>query len=718
MARTVDTSSTFENWRQNYNDLATDVGALGNLTTGDKTSLVSAVNFIMDQYFFFQDFDFDGSDGATSNTVFSGTDNNGNTLGYSSGKVLVYKNGLLLRSGTDYTATNGTSVTLGSSANNSDVIRISAFTGSYENVGSGSTTSGNDQFLLAAGVLHNRNTGGIILNGDNSITTSPDTANTIQLAGDTFAVGDVTIKSLSGTRNELRLLDSDNSHYVAIKSPATVSSNVTFTMPSADGSNGQFLKTDGSGNFSFGTVSATAPDITVAANNSTDETVFPLFVDGATGTQGVETDTGFTYNPSSGVLTATQFTGAVSGNASTATTLASNRNFSISGDVTASAVAFNGSGNVTLSTSLAADSVDSNEIADGAIDTVHIGDLQVTAAKLGAEAVTTAKINNDAVTSAKIAANAVDATALNISGNGSSGQAILSDGDGSFSYGSSGKTTEEIQDIIGDMVSGGTETRIAVTYDDGNGKLNFVVNDMTANDNTQLSDAQVRSKFSAGTGISYNSSTGVITNSSTNTDTLPSAGTGISVSGATVTNTGVTSIVAGSRISISGGTGAVTVTASSQTDNNFTTTLKNKLDGIASGATANSGAHINGSGNALTASTGTFNGAITSTGDITAFYSSDMALKENFSPISQALQKVGLISGYEFDWKDHKDPLVIGKGHDVGIIAQEVEKVLPEVVMTRDNGKKAVNYQKIIPLLIESIKELKSELDELKSSDT
>ena len=110
MARTVDTSSTFENWRQNYNDLATDVGPLGNLTTGDKTSLVSAVNFIMDQYFFFQDFDFDGSDGATSNTVFSGNDNNGNTLGYSAGKVLVYKNRLLLRSGTDYTATNGTTI--------------------------------------------------------------------------------------------------------------------------------------------------------------------------------------------------------------------------------------------------------------------------------------------------------------------------------------------------------------------------------------------------------------------------------------------------------------------------------------------------------------------------------------------------------------------------------------------------------------------------------
>ena len=104
--RVVDTSSTFENWRQKYNDLATDVGSIGNLVTGDKSSVVNAINYLQDQYFFFQDFDYDGSDGATSNTVFSGADNGGNTLSYASGKVLVFKNGALLRSGTDYTATN------------------------------------------------------------------------------------------------------------------------------------------------------------------------------------------------------------------------------------------------------------------------------------------------------------------------------------------------------------------------------------------------------------------------------------------------------------------------------------------------------------------------------------------------------------------------------------------------------------------------------------
>jgi hypothetical protein len=55
------------------------------------------------------------------------------------------------------------------------------------------------------------------------------------------------------------------------------------------------------------------------------------------------------------------------------------------------------------------------------------------------------------------------------------------------------------------------------------------------------------------------------------------------------------------------------------------------------------------------------------------------------------------------------------EGHDVGVIAQEVEKVIPEIVTTRDNGYKAVKYEKIVPLLIEAIKELSNEVKELKS---
>ena len=100
-----------------------------------------------------------------------------------------------------------------------------------------------------------------------------------------------------------------------------------------------------------------AATFTASANNSTDETVYPIFVDGATGSQGAETDTGLTYNPSSGVLTSTQFTGAVSGNATTATALATGRTIGMTGDVVWTSASFDGSGNVTGSAVIQANSV-------------------------------------------------------------------------------------------------------------------------------------------------------------------------------------------------------------------------------------------------------------------------------------------------------------------------------------------------------------------------
>jgi len=70
---------------------------------------------------------------------------------------------------------------------------------------------------------------------------------------------------------------------------------------------------DSAGNQDTSGTAALATSVTVTANNSTDETVYPVFVDGATGTQGAETDTGLSYNPSTGVLTAATFSGALSG---------------------------------------------------------------------------------------------------------------------------------------------------------------------------------------------------------------------------------------------------------------------------------------------------------------------------------------------------------------------------------------------------------------------
>ena len=98
-------------------------------------------------------------------------------------------------------------------------------------------------------------------------------------------------------------------------------------------------------------------------------------------------------------------------------------------------------------------------------------------------------------------------------------------------------------------------------------------------------------------------------------------------------------------------------------------------------------------------------------GDIIAFYASDKRLKDNVTPISNPIKKILQIGGYSFDWNEKQDTY---KGHDIGVIAQEVEKVLPEVVETRENGYKAVKYQKMVPLLIEAIKDQQKQIDELK----
>jgi hypothetical protein len=111
-------------------------------------------------------------------------------------------------------------------------------------------------------------------------------------------------------------------------------------------------------------------------------------------------------------------------------------------------------------------------------------------------------------------------------------------------------------------------------------------------------------------------------------------------------------------------------------------------------------------------------GEIRATNDITAFYSSDERLKENILPIPNALEKVLHISGNTFDWKYGFNEIHSHSGTDVGVIAQEIEKILPQVVTTRENGYKAVQYEKIIALLIEAVKDLKNEIDELKNINT
>jgi hypothetical protein len=108
-------------------------------------------------------------------------------------------------------------------------------------------------------------------------------------------------------------------------------------------------------------------------------------------------------------------------------------------------------------------------------------------------------------------------------------------------------------------------------------------------------------------------------------------------------------------------------------------------------------------------------GEIRATNDVTAYYSSDVRLKKNIKPIDNALLRLDKINGYEFDWKKGRPKNIHShEGHAIGVSAQEIMEVLPEVVQKRDNGYLAVDYQKIVALLINGIKELKAEIEEIK----
>ena len=104
-------------------------------------------------------------------------------------------------------------------------------------------------------------------------------------------------------------------------------------------------------------------------------------------------------------------------------------------------------------------------------------------------------------------------------------------------------------------------------------------------------------------------------------------------------------------------------------------------------------------------------GEITATGNVTSpfFYSeSDAVLKQDVEPITNPLKKILKLAGVSFTWKKSKQS-------GIGVIAQEVEKIVPEIVSTNLNGHKTVSYDSLVPILIEAVKEQQKQIDYLKS---
>lgn len=103
-------------------------------------------------------------------------------------------------------------------------------------------------------------------------------------------------------------------------------------------------------------------------------------------------------------------------------------------------------------------------------------------------------------------------------------------------------------------------------------------------------------------------------------------------------------------------------------------------------------------------------GDITAEGDITAANFSDERLKDDISLIENPLSKIMSLDAIQFNWNNKQST---HQGHDIGLIAQQVEKIAPEIVQEKKSGYKALKYEKIIPLLVGAIQEQQSKIDDL-----
>ncbi len=324
-------------------------------------------------------------------------------------------------------------------------------------------------------------------------------------------------------------------------------------------------------------------------------------------------------------------------------------------------------------------------------------------------------------------------------------------------------SNEQVQDIVGAMVSSNTETNISVTYDDTNGKLNFASTDT----NTQLTDAQVRSKIS-GTGlIGYNSSTGVISTTANNYS-LPAGSSStrggfkigytengknypVEVSSEkmyvnvpwTDTNTTYSAFAGeesglvpnGSSVNENyflDGTGGwsippdnnTTYSAGSGLDLTSTTfSVESDLSGDVYSIgrdgndkyvvnTQNHAWYLDGVLDMRLSNAGTLD----VDGDVIAYStvtSSDRKLKTDIETLNDASEKVSALRGVSFTWSHGKKT---GK-KDIGLIAQEVEEVVPEIVgeseLLDGTMAKHVDYPKVVALLIEAHKEQQEVISQL-----
>ena len=550
---------------------------------------------------------------------------------------------------------------------------------------------------------------------------------------------------------ETRVLVSDTELYLI---PGTTSAQANILMASND-SIPLISKTA----VSSITVGA-ATDATNATNlnvlNSTTNASYP-FVFSTTTTAGnkpLYTDTATTcyINPSTNVIGATTFIGALTGNASTATTASFATNAqNVLGTVTnaTSASRAISSSFATLAASATnATNVTNIGVTDAGADTTTW--VLLAGSQTGTQgARSDAGLTYNASTNALTATTFIGALTGTATEAGIAGKTIQEDTEGTGTYymimtptavGGDGRSYNTSNQTDPISYNAATTTLISKFFDgslNGNASTATTATNVNATANNSTNETTYLTFVDGATGVqgietdtalNYNPSTNILTagtfagalsgNASTATTasfatlaasasflnplnqqtlSLSQTGTGVTMSMNALSAGGCqiqfnpNSTGGSSRINVANGNSSLEFQISSATKATITTGGAMGL-GVTPTNTA---------------------GRFEASNDIVAYSTSDKRWKNNIVKIDSPLEKISQISGVEFDWIED-EPLHGNKGHDVGVIAQEIELVIPEAVQTRESGMKAVQYDKIIPLLIESIKEQQKQIEDLK----
>jgi hypothetical protein len=458
------------------------------------------------------------------------------------------------------------------------------------------------------------------------------------------------------------------------------------------------VKRDGSGDFAAGTITATlsgtstnatnATNVATTATNTTNAPFFPTFVSSSSsGNQGVNTATGLTFNPSTNTLTTTTFSGALSGNATTATN-SSGFTGSLAGDVTGTqgttAVATVGgvsAANVAAGATLANAATNANT-ASTIVKRDASGNFTA-----GTITATLTGTSTNATNVATTATNTTNATFYPsfVSSSSSGNQGVNT---------ATGLTFNPSTNTLTTTTFSGALSGNATTATNAGGFTGSLSGDVTG---TQGATALSTTGVSAGTYKSVTVDTKGRVTAGTNPTTLAGYGITNAATSASPTFTGSVTMPGTGIWNSSGNVGIGTASPSTDLhiyggnqplylrNTSFATDWRLGPDGS----------------NSFTVYNSSNVGVYIVNGQTSWTANSDIRLKKDFQPLDNALEGLLQITGWTYHYKTDSstDP------RRVGVIAQDVQNVLPEAIAEKD-GYLGVRYTELVPLIINAVKEL------------